>query len=364
MISKTTVMAFKSLSALFSGFMSFGYIAIMNISGIPDFEIAIILTIAIVVQALFYFMIIVTNVKRNLIIFSVLELAIGLILLFFRNFYAFLGIAIIMGISNSIFSAIVVIQKGFRRRDFSLLMGFTRGAATVGLLLFYISGFTGLNDVIIFLLAILFLNLIISITLKTKEPETSLKDSYNFLKRNRVLLLVMSFSSSMRRTVIATLFPLILLTIFSLTSPERISLYYAIFSIPAVFFLYTGKKISGKQYLILCIMEFLIFVVVAFFYGVSIIMILFLVLVIDVIGAIRSPTSETVVFSKLEYNSKFVSMFALIGMFFTAIIMLSIAFLIRYSQFLIIFMLAGIFTLIGNMVIYKLIPDVHYDLLR
>ncbi|WP_246252867.1 hypothetical protein [Acidianus brierleyi] len=355
MHQKQYVILFRSIFSLFVGFMSFAYIALMKVSGLESFQIGLILTLSMIVQLVSYIILIFFSIVRNIVITTILEILIGFFLLFFRNIYGFLLIAIIMGISNSIFSSVIIIQKDFIRKDYSTLMALTAILNIVGIGLFYLSSFENINIILSALILVLILNAIISFKIKYEEPKESLKDFYRNLKSIGKIIFPVKFFSTLRRTLITSYIPLILLSVFLTYSSQKISLYLALFQIPLFVFLYIGYKISNKLFLITSIIEFIMFLILSLFYSVSIFIFLSLILLANATAYLRAPASEEIMMRLLRFNTKLSALSQLIDVMFSSLASTFLAFLIKLDLYYVIFIVVGLASFSLNIIIYKLI---------
>ncbi|WP_218258022.1 hypothetical protein [Saccharolobus shibatae] len=78
------------------------------------------MTLSLVVQALSYVILIAFSVPRSIVFSALLEPIIDILLLL-RNIYGFIVIAVMIGISNSIYSAVIIIQKASHASPLTLL---------------------------------------------------------------------------------------------------------------------------------------------------------------------------------------------------------------------------------------------------
>ncbi|MUM65902.1 hypothetical protein D1867_11785 [Acidianus infernus] len=188
---KNKVTLFRSIYSVFLGFMSFGYIAIMSKSGVPYTQISLLVTLNFLFQIVSYLIFSIVRIRKGLIISSFLNLTVILILLSERNFLSFFIISLILGLAEALFSSIVIIQKDFKKKDYSVLMSLTFVANILGLGLYYFSFYIGLEYVIILLAGISSVNLFVSLSLKYEEEDLQFEEFLQFMKINGKFLITL-----------------------------------------------------------------------------------------------------------------------------------------------------------------------------
>jgi len=198
-------------------------------------------------------------------------------------------------------------------------MALTATLNIVGIGLFYLSSFENINIILSALILVLILNAIISFKIKYEEPKESLKDFYHNLKSIGKIIFLVKFFSTLRRTLIASYIPLILLSVFLTYSSQKISLYLALFEIPIFVFLYIGYKISNKLFLITSIIEFIMFLILSLFYNVSIFIFLSLILLANATAYLRASASEETMMRLLRFNTKLSAFSQLVDVMFSSL---------------------------------------------
>ena len=354
---KNKVILFRSIYSVVLGFMSFGYIAIMSNSGIPYAQISLLVTLNFLFQTVFYLVFSVARIRKGLIISSFLNLIVILILLSERNFLTFFIISLILGLADALFSSIVIIQKDFKKKDYSVLMSLTFVANVLGLGLYYFSFYIRLEYLLILLAGISSVNLFVSLSLKYEEEDFKFKDFLQFMKINGKFLITLDGLATLRRVFANSILPIVFISVFSYISREYLSLYFAVFQLPLVFFLYYGQKVSNKSYLLLTFSEFFIYILLIRFYYVSPIIFLGFILLIKSTEYLRAPIAEAALLQKIEYSTKVMSFFNFLdsilgvisGSIFTALI-----FIKAYSLVL---LLAGVSSLSADLFLYRIIKE-------
>ncbi|BFI74422.1 hypothetical protein [Sulfurisphaera ohwakuensis] len=354
MNQKVYVILLRALFSLFGGFMSFAYIAFMKAAGLSSFQVGLILTLNLVVEALSYVVLITFSIPRN-IIFSALLVPISDVLLLLRNIYGFILIAIISAISSAIYSAVIIIQKDFTKRDYSVMLGSVAITSIAGIGLYYLSVFINVDLLILTLLPVLIFNVIISTRIKYKETEESFKDFLQSLKSSGKTLFVVDFLIALRRTFLQGYISLILLSVFVNYAPQRISLYLTLFQIPAIAFLFIGHKISNKVYLILSVLELASFLFIAVFYNLSLFIFLSAITLIHILSSLRGPSAEQAIVKTLHFSTKLSALFNLLDIIFSSVASLIIAFMLEFSLYSAIVLMVGISNFLLDLTIYKML---------
>ncbi|QIW23929.1 hypothetical protein EWF20_07040 [Sulfolobus sp. S-194] len=354
MNQKIYVIFFRALFSLFEGFMSFVYVALMKSSGLNSFQVGLILTLSLMVEALSYVVLIVFSIPRN-IIFSALLVTISDVLLLLRNIYGFILIAVISGISSAIYSAVIIIQKDFTKKDYSLMLGSVATTSVAGIGLYYLSAFIGVNLLLFALLPVLIFNIIISMKIKYEEPEENLKDFLQNLRSIGRTLFGVDFLIALRRTFLQGYISLILLSIFVRYTPQQISLYLTLFKIPTIPFLFIGHKISNNVYLILSLLELTSFLFIAFFYNFSLFIFLIAVMLILILSSLRGPSAEQAIMKMLSFSTKLSALFNLLDVMLSSISSLIIALMLEFGLYSLIILMIGILNFMLDLTIYKML---------
>jgi len=354
---KNYYLAYKSIISFFIGFMSFAFLALMKISGLNDFQIGLILSTISISQFITYIILVSFSIKRNLLVSAALELLILIILIIQRSFLTFTLSAIFMGISNSINSSVIILQKGFTRKDYSIMMTLTYTLSLAGLGIFYLSRIIGIKILLILFIPLLFANLVLSSMLRYEENKESLSELYSWLKNVGKLVLFFGFFASLRRVAITSYIPLILLTVFYTYTPQEISLYLMIIQVPLIIFFYIGHKISEKVFIILSIAELILFLSLSMFYRESIFLFLSLILLANISSSLRAPVVEETVVKLLNFSTKISSFYHLMDTIFSALASILLAFIVKLDLFYGIFIIAGLSSLLPSLFVYKVIVE-------
>lgn len=353
MNQKDYVIVFRSLFSLFIGFMSFAYIAVMKESGLTGFQISLIYNLYFTSQVIFFLILIITQIRGSLLVSSISEVIILIFFLISHNIVSFILISILMAFSSSIFSSVIIIQKDFVRKDYSVLLTLIKISSLLGLGLFYLSSLFSLELILIALIFILLFNVYVSTKLSYKE--TSIESSFrSFLKDNKYLL-PLNFLITARRVLFSSLFPLILIIFYSNLPIKDINLYLTIFNIPLIVFLYIGHKISNKLFLGLSIIEFITIVVMSFVYYISILILLTLFVLIEITAHLRSPATEEIIVKKLKFSTKYSSFFNLSQLVFSVVWTAIFSILIKFELYTWILIISGTSALITNLMLYGFI---------
>jgi hypothetical protein len=329
----------------------------MKISGLNDFQIGLILSTIPISQFITYIILMSFSIKRNLLVSAALELLILIILIVQRSFLTFILSAIFMGISNSIYSSVIILQKEFTRKDYSIMMTLTYALGLAGLGTFYLSRITGIEILLILFIPLLFANLVLSSTLRYEENKESLSELYSWLKNVGKSVLFFGFFVSLRRVAIASYIPLILLTVFYTYTPQEISLYLMIIQVPLIIFFYIAYKISEKVFMILSITELILFLSLSMFYRESIFLFLSLILLANVSSSLRAPVVEETVTKLLNFSTKISSLYHLMDTIFSALASILLAFMVKLDLFYGIFIIAGLSSLLPSLFVYKVIVE-------
>ncbi|BDC17299.1 hypothetical protein [Acidianus sp. HS-5] len=354
---KNKVILFRSVYSTFFGFVNFGYVAIMSVTGLSYAQISLLITLSFLSQTLSYFLLVLVRIKRGLVVSSLLNLAIPIILVLEKNFLVFLIISIISGFADALFSAIVVIQKDFTKKDYSIMMSSTFIAQVIGLGLYYFSSYINLEYLLAIISGISFIGVIISLNLSYEEEKPQLKGFVNFLKTEGKFITALLSLATLRRVFIGSILSVVFISAFSYISKDYLSLYFAIFQLPLVFFLYFGHKISNKVYLVLTLADFLVYISLVRFYSISPIIFLGMILLIKAMDFLRSPLAEAALLQKMNYSTTATSFFSLLdstlsvitGGIFTALISLKL-----YS---LLFLLTGLSSLSADLLVYRLVKE-------
>ena len=354
MNTKIYVILFRALSALFIGFMSFTYIAFMKSAGLNSFQVGLVLTLSLVVEALSYVILIAFSIPRNIIL-SALLMPISDILLLLRNIYGFILIAIITGISSAIYSAVIIIQKDFTRKDYSIMLGSVATASIAGIGLYYLSAFISKDLLVLSLIPLLIFNVIISTKIKYEETEESFKDLLQSLKSSGKTLFSVDFLIALRRTFLQGYIPLILLSIFVSYTPQQISLYLTLFQIPAIPFLFIGHKISNKVYLILSVLELSSFLFIAVFYNLSPFIFLSAITLIHILSSLRGPSAEQALVKMLNFSTKLSALFNLLDIMSSSVASLILAFMLEFSLYSEILLMVGVSNFLLDLAIFRML---------
>ncbi|MFP3227161.1 MAG: hypothetical protein RXQ80_09670 [Sulfolobaceae archaeon] len=354
---KSYYLAYKSIISFFIGFMSFAFLALMKISGLNDFQIGLILSTISISQFITYIILVSFSIKRNLLVSAALELLILIILIIQRSFLTFTLSAIFMGISNSINSSVIILQKGFTRKDYSIMMTLTYTLSLAGLGIFYLSRIIGIKILLILFIPLLFANLVLSSMLRYEENKESLSELYSWLKNDGKLVLFFGFFASLRRVTITSYIPLILLTVFYTYTPQEISLYLMIIQVPLIIFFYIGHKISEKVFIILSIAELILFLSLSMFYRESIFLFLSLILLANISSSLRAPVVEETVVKLSNFSTKISSFYHLMDTIFSALASILLAFIVKLDLFYGIFIIAGLSSLLPSLFVYKVIVE-------
>ncbi|MEJ2780788.1 hypothetical protein WIW89_07815 [Stygiolobus sp. CP850M] len=354
---KNYYLAYKSIISFFIGFMSFAFIALMKISGLNDFQIGLILSTISISQFITYIILVSFSIKRNLLVSAALELLVLIILIIQRSFLTFTLSAIFMGISNSINSSVIMLQKGFTRKDYSIMMTLTYTLSLAGLGIFYLSRIIGIKILLILFIPLLFANLVLSSMLRYEENKESLSELYSWLKNVGKLVLFFGFFASLRRVAITSYIPLILLTVFYTYTPQEISLCLMIIQVPLIIFFYIGHKISEKVFLILCIAELILFLSLSMFYRESIFLFLSLILLANISSSLRAPVVEETVVKLSNFSTKISSFYHLMDTIFSALASILLAFIVKLGLFYGIFIIAGLSSILPSLFVYKVIVE-------
>jgi hypothetical protein len=354
---KNYYLAYKSIISFFIGFMSFAFLALMKISGLNDFQIGLILSTISISQFIIYIILVSFSIKRNLLVSAALELLILIILIIQRSFLTFTLSAIFMGISNSINSSVIILQKGFTRKDYSIMMTLTYTLSLAGLGIFYLSRIIGIKILLILFIPLLFANLVLSSMLRYEENKESLSELYSWLKNVGKLVLFFGFFASLRRVAIISYIPLILLTVFYTYTPQEISLYLMIIQVPLIIFFYIAHKISEKVFIILSIAELILFLSLSMFYRESIFLFLSLILLANISSSLRAPVVEETVVKLLNFSTKISSFYHLMDTIFSALASILLAFIVKLGLFYGIFIIAGLSSILPSLFVYKVIVE-------
>lgn len=354
---KDYYLAYKSIISFFIGFMSFAFLALMKISGLNDFQIGLILSTISISQFITYIILVSFSIKRNLLVSAALELLILITLIIQRSFLTFTLSAIFMGISNSINSSVIILQKGFTRKDYSIMMTLTHALSLAGLGIFYLSRIIGIKILLILFIPLLFANLVLSSMLRYEENKESLSELYSWLKNVGKSVLFFGFFASLRRVAITSYIPLILLTVFSTYTPQGISLYLMIIQVPLIIFFYIGHKISEKVFIILSIAELILFLSLSMFYRESIFLFLSLILLANISSSLRAPVVEETVVKLSNFSTKISSFYHLMDTIFSALASILLAFIVKLGLFYGIFIIAGLSSILPSLFVYKVIVE-------
>jgi hypothetical protein len=354
---KNYYLAYKSIISFFIGFMSFAFLALMKILGLNDFQIGLILSTISISQFITYIILVSFSIKRNLLVSAALELLILIILIIQRSSLTFTLSAIFMGISNSINSSVIILQKGFTRKDYSIMMTLTYTLSLAGLGIFYLSRIIWIKILLILFIPLLFANLVLSSMLRYEENKESLSELYSWLKNDGKLVLFFGFFASLRRVAITSYIPLILLTVFYTYTPQKISLYLMIIQVPLIIFFYIAHKISEKVFIILCIAELILFLSLSMFYRESIFLFLSLILLANMSSSLRAPVVEETVVKLLNFSTKISSFYHLMDTIFSALASILLAFIVKLDLFYGIFIIAGLSSLLPSLFVYKVIVE-------
>ncbi|WP_256202764.1 hypothetical protein [Sulfuracidifex tepidarius] len=326
----------------------------MDASGLESFQIGLILTLSLVTTLASYVFLVVFPVPRNVTLSALMEVTIGLLLMFSRNIYGFVTIAVLMGVSNSFFSSVIIIQKDFVRKDYSVMMTLTSIFSIVGVGSFYLSSVVGVNKLLALMTSALILNVVVSSRLKYKEPRESMRDLFNSMKTVGKTLFSVSFFSVLRKVLTGSYIPLILLSSFPDYSPQEISLYLALSRIPLISFLYFGHRTNNKAFLVLSVVELLLFLALSSFYKFSLYLFLALILLINAGGYLRAPVTEETVVKMMNFSTKLSAFFNLIDMMFSSLASTLFAFLIELDLYYVIFLLTGFSSFLSSLMIYRI----------
>ena len=354
---KDYYLAYKSIISFFIGFMSFAFLALMKISGLNDFQIGLILSTISISQFIAYIILVSFSIKRNLLVSAALELLILITLIIQRSFLTFTLSAIFMGISNSINSSVIILQKGFTRKDYSIMMTLTHALSLAGLGIFYLSRIIGIKILLILFIPLLFANLVLSSMLRYEENKESLSELYSWLKNVGKSVLFFGFFASLRRVTITSYIPLILLTVFYTYTPQEISLYLMIIQVPLIIFFYIGHKISEKVFIILSIAELILFLSLSMFYRESIFLFLSLILLANISSSLRAPVVEETVVKLSNFSTKISSFYHLMDTIFSALASILLAFIVKLGLFYGIFIIAGLSSILPSLFVYKVIVE-------
>ncbi|WP_014511578.1 hypothetical protein [Saccharolobus solfataricus] len=351
---KKYVLTYRSIISFFVGFMSFAFIALMKISGLSGFQIGLILSTISISQFIAYIILIAFSIRRNILVSAALELLIPIILIIQRSAFTFTLSAIFMGIVNSINSSVIIIQKEFTRKDYSIMMTLTYALSLAGLGIFYLSKIIGINTTLLLLfIPLLSLNLILTLMLRYEEKKESLSELYSWLKNVGKSVLVFGFFASLRRVLITSYIPLILLTLFYTYTPQEISLYLMIIQVPLIIFFYLGHKISVRIFITLSIVELILFLSLSIFYRESILLFLSLILLANMSSSLRAPVVEETVNKLLNFSTKISSFYHLMDTIFSALASILLAFMVKLDLFYGIFVIAGLSSLLPSLFVYK-----------
>lgn len=354
---KNYYLAYKSIFSFFIGFMSFAFLALMKISGLNNFQIGLTLSTISISQFITYIILTSFSIKRNLLVSAALELLILIILIVQRSFLTFTLSAIFMGISNAINSSVIILQKGFTRKDYSIMMTLTYTLSLAGIGIFYLSGIIGINILLVSFIPLLFANLVLSSTLRYEENKESLSELYSWLKNVGKSVLFFGFFASLRRVAISSYIPLILLTVFYTYTPQEISLYLMIIQVPLIVFFYIAHKISEKAFITLSIAELILFLSLSMFYRESIFLFLSLILLANISSSLRAPVVEETVVKLLNFSTKISSFYHLMDTIFSALASIFLAFIVKMELFYGIFIIAGLSSLLPSLFVYKVIVE-------
>jgi len=354
---KNYYLAYKSIFSFFIGFMSFAFLALMKISGLNNFQIGLTLSTISISQFITYIILASFSIKRNLLVSAALELLILIILIVQRSFLTFTLSAIFMGISNAINSSVIILQKGFTRKDYSIMMTLTFTLGLAGIGIFYLSGIIGINVLLILFIPLLFANLVLSSMLRYEENKESLSELYSWLKNVGKSVLFFGFFASLRRVAISSYIPLILLTVFYTYTPQEISLYLMIIQVPLIVFFYIAHKISEKAFITLSIAELILFLSLSMFYRESIFLFLSLILLANISSSLRAPVVEETVVKLLNFSTKISSFYHLMDTIFSALASIFLAFIVKLDLFYGIFIIVGLSSLLPSLFVYKVIVE-------
>ncbi|AWR95621.1 hypothetical protein DFR85_14510 [Acidianus brierleyi] len=348
-------MVFRSIFSLFTGFMSFSFIALMKIYGLNSFQVGLVLTLIMITQSISYIVLIIFSIGRNIVVSAIMEVLIGLSLLFFKNVYSFLSAAILMGVSNAIFSSVIILQKDFVRKDYSILMTLTSLLNILGIGLFYLRSFINFDIILFAVILALISNVIISLKIKYEEPKGTLRELFRL--KSIWIIFPLKFFAAMRRVLVVSYIPLILLSVFSTYPPGKISLYLAFFQIPLILFLYIGHKISNKVYIIMTIMEFFLFLLLSVFYNISIFVFLSIILLANATAYLRAPAVEETVVKLLRFNTKLSAFSHLTDMVFLTLSSILFSLLIKFHLYYVMFVLAGLASFLQSIMIFRIMAN-------
>ncbi|BCU71612.1 hypothetical protein [Stygiolobus caldivivus] len=352
---KNYVITYRSILSFFIGFMSYAFIALMKISGLSDFQIGLVLSSIQISQFISYVVLIALSVKRHIMVSAVLELFIPIILIVDRSAFTFVLSGVLMGIANSINSSVIIIQKEFTRKDYSVLMALTYTLSLAGLGIFYLSGIVGVSVLFALFIPLLFSNLVLALTLRYEEKRERLSDIYHWLKGVGKSVLAFGFFTSLRRVIIGSYIPLILLITFSVYTPQEISLYLMVFQVPLIIFFYVGHKISEKLFMVLSVVEFILFLVLSVFYRESILLALSLILLANMTSSLRAPVAEETVIKLSNFSTKISSFYHLIDTIFSALAAILLALIVKLGLFYGIFIMAGLSSFLPSLFLYKVL---------
>lgn len=354
---KNYYLAYKSIISFFIGFMSFAFLALMKMSGLNDFRIGLILSTISISQFITYIILVSFSIKRNLLVSATLELLILIILIINRSFLTFTLSAIFMGISNSINSSVIILQKGFTRKDYSIMMTLTYALSLAGLGIFYLSRIIGINTLLITFIPLLFTNLVLSSMLRYEENKESLSELYSWLKNVGKLVIFFGFFASLRRVAITSYIPLILLTVYYAYTPQEISLYLMIIQVPLIIFYYIAHKIRETVFITLSIAELILFLSLSIFYRESILLFLSLIFLANMSSSLRAPIVEETVVKLLNFSTKISSFYHLMDTIFSALASIILAFIVKLDLFYGIFIIAGLSSILPSLFVYKVIVE-------
>ncbi len=352
---KLLVTSTRSIFSFALGFQQFGYIAIMLNSGLTAIQTGLILSSGTVFTVVFLFLIFArSHFKYSLSIAYAVSAQVFLVVLVYPHIFGFFLNSVLIGLSNGIFTSVVVQLVRFNKKELSLTLALSLSTGVLGIGYYALSFKFPLTYLLIGLYLVLLLNAVVSIKIPIKSRDLGIRESLKSVFHPYIVTVI--FAGAYRGVILGTLLPLILYQVLSINL-NSLTYWYMLITVAPIPFLLFSYKLPNKAFVLISVMIGILALLLS--RADSLFYLIILVVLLQALYALRGPVSEYALIKYVKGSTRAFSGMDLLSKSFIFISMQGTIFIFYIKEYYLLFVLLFVAEVVSGILVYRMLTEIE-----